>query len=356
MSSLPSAPQRPHEPEKIYRVLGFAFRSNVLYGIAVLFFALGYLGINADESRASSIYTTAKPASGAATSGVAYVTGIVDAAPIGSRFVKPGPYLKIEQTSEVYAWHEDPGRRGQSMYDLEWQAAPRDPKTFFYVEEKKKPLYKNALELASVVAKPARVVPAGGKPYAVDLDEIELPLDVVPVAPARDVVVTNGYDVVASGEDGSLALYQTEACRSQPQGGCQRVVLRVLPKPTGPMTFIGKAEGDRITKFEGSLKAGVGDFQQTLAEYKFAKTVSGMGIAIERFVIFLGVCLALGLLADPLRKTLRLGNASPVVIALGGAVVLGSAAFLLRQNALLVFVVALVPVLLGCRAPRNEAR
>lgn len=339
---------KPSEPE--YRVLGFVLTRTVLWGLFVLLVSLAYFAANAEDSRANSVYLQAKPASALKGAGLGYVTGTLEAPEIGSRFVKPGAYLRIDQASEVYAWVLAANPKGSPIVRLDWSASPQDPKTF-PVDDRSKPLFPNKLTLANVLPTPASVRAADGKSYAVDLGAIELPTSMEAVAPPREALLTAGYDVVDTPPDGSVTLYTSAACKTEPTGGCQRVVLRVVPRPSGTMTFIGQVDGARIDKFEGALKAGTGDFAQTLAAYKFARSATGLFLWLQRSLCFVGLGVAVFFLADPLRRVLRLpATTRPIEIAVAGAVVFGVAAFFLRGGALFELLVVVGIVLAGCRA------
>jgi hypothetical protein len=334
---------------------GFTLGQYGGWGLLVLFFALGYMAINGEEGKSASVYKRARPVAKYDAGHPVYVTGVVVSEDLGGPQLKPGKYLTVRQTSEVFAWTENVAPKNQNLvYHPSWTDAPKAPSTFKEAAHRGERLYPKAQDLKTLVPKDARVA-QDGKEYKLDMADVELPTDMPFVPPKADQLIVGPYKFTDTEGTETLILYENEACKSAPTLGCQRVRLSVIPKPEGNMTFIGKLDGDRITKFDGTLKGSHGDLQELMAAYSFSDGAGRFMLAIQRLLCFLGIWAGLGMTQRPLRRLLsfapKLATASTFLVSGIVATALGSITYLLHTAGLLVAFAAVVALLVASREP-----
>lgn len=223
-------------------------------------------------TQASDAFKKAKPISQREEGKPIYVTGTLDADPIGSKFVKEGKYISISESSEVYAWDEEERTEGSGSNKkkvkecrLEWTSSPRAPSSFTLPGCKNKIHHKRTVENETIPAKNGRIK-TDQATYTVNLAEVSFASSVSSKFPSADSIIPNGFEI------GSSYLYSQKSCESSPVEGCERVSISVTPIPEGSMTFLGDVNGNQIVKFvydgEAFLNAGMGTYEQTMANIK----------------------------------------------------------------------------------------
>jgi hypothetical protein len=330
---------------------GFTLDASTPWGLLLLFFAIGYMGATGADARGGSAYQNARPVSRRESGKLVYVTGNLSAPDLGTEWVKPGKYLRIVQEGQVYAWDDAPGMKGRINTRLMWTAAPRavatlsDPggKTFFH----------NTVEAPSVVAD-ARLVQDGTE-YRVDPGEVEFPIDMSLIPPTRAALAKPGWETTEMQGTEKLVVYKTPACQTSPVGGCERVLLSVLPRPEGAMTFIGDVNDGRIVKLGETLKGAPGDFEATLSAFSIGAAMGSIGTAFLCFGCFLGIWLSLAMVERPLRRLVQgiafFRDANPTKMSLVLAGALWLPAYLLRSYAAVLAVPLVLVLLVACRKP-----
>ncbi len=251
--------------------IGDSFKG-ILIGI-VLFPASIYALFKVETcTQASDAFKKAKPISQREEGKPIYVTGNLDADPIGSRFVKEGKYISISESSEVYAWDEEERTEGSGNNKkkikeckLEWTNSPVSPSSFTLPDCKTKIHHKRTVESQTIPAKNGRLK-TDQTTYTVNLGEVNFTSSVSSKFPESEQIILNGFTL------GSNYLYSNKNCEATPVEGCERVRLSVTPVPDAPMTFLGDINGTQIIKYvydgDAFLNAGVGTYEQTMANIK----------------------------------------------------------------------------------------
>jgi hypothetical protein len=334
---------------------GFAFEPYAGWALVVVFFATGYLGVIGDEVASNAVYERARPVAKRDPKQPVYVTGKLLSRDLESPVVKPGQYLEIVQSSEVFTWVQHPNpNTGAVVVGLDWTGSPADPRSFDDPTERSHPWFQKELELGPVFPDDARIS-QGGKEYAVQVAELELPLDMKVVPPPMESLAASAYRFRGPAGEEALALYRSEPCSKAPEPGCLRVVVGVLPKPAGDMTIIGGLDGERLVKFEGTLKGSHGDLAETMRAYSFAAHAGSFFLKVQRS--FCAMCLwgALAVLQRPLRRLLRfsapLADARTLLLSGGVAAVVAVTTYLLHSLGLALALALTLALLLASRAP-----
>lgn len=244
----------------------------ILFGI-VLFPASIYVLFKVETcTQASDAFKNAKPISQREEGKPIYVTGKLDADPIGSRFVKEGKYISISHSSEVYAWDEEERTEGTGNdkkkvkeCKLEWTISPKSPSSFTLPGCKSKTHHKRTVESETIPAKNGRIK-TDQSTYTVNLGEVSFASSVFSKFPTAEAIIPNGFVI------GSNYLYSKANCEFSPIEGCERVSISVTPIPEGLMTFLGDINGNQIVKYtydgDTFLNAGIGTYEQTMANIK----------------------------------------------------------------------------------------
>jgi hypothetical protein len=191
----------------------------------------------------------------------------------------------------------------------------------------------------------------------IDLSQVTWPSSDHPVAPKPSDLLRS--DVVTATE-GDLLLYASAACNTdQPAAGCERTRLSVLPPLEGEVTLIGKLDGDRLTKFEDTLKGAAGNQEALLEAFSVETGLDGFRLWLVRSACFAALGFALTLLVVPARRLLRglpqLAQAKTATLVATVTLVLGVAAVLLRTFALLLGTAVVIALFVTSRAKAPEA-
>jgi hypothetical protein len=330
-----------------------------LWGLLILFFGVGYAGLAGEASRTSTLYQKAKPLSANDASVPVLVTGPIEAEELSSKAVKPGRYIAIHQAAEVLAWDESSiTSKNSTQYTctLTWTSNPRPPSSFQAEDCRSKPAFKKPPELEDQWPKKA-VIRSGDRAIEVDLAEVEWKIDPVPPTPAQLVLGTNA---ITDTWEENLFVYTSAKCKAEePEAGCERVRTSVRPMPDGDVTIIGKLEGDRLTKFETTLKGAAGDRAALMDAFSVDAAFEGFGIWLQRAASFVGIWVGLAFIHRPVRYLLRgirwcrETTTQRLIFAVGTA--LGGVAVLTRSFALLLAFAAVAAIYFGSRAEAQVA-
>lgn len=288
-------------------------------------------------TQASDAFKKARPVSQMVEGQPVYITGKVSASPIGGMFVKPGNYIRISHSSQVYAWDEEVREEGSGSNKkkireckLEWTSNPKRPSSFQLPACKNKPYYDNKVESKVYNANGGKLASVEGKTYNIDIDSTDFTSDVKSREPEESELILNG--LTKSGN----YLYSNSKCINAEIEGCERVTVSVTPIPTENMTFIGKLTGDTLGKFtykgEQFMNASIGDFQETLSDIK---SDDSSKLWIGRIVCFVLMWASFALMAGPITALL---DFIPFVGELGSGVIrfaMGIVAFLITTLTIL---------------------
>jgi hypothetical protein len=286
--------------------IGDSFKG-ILFGMIA--FPLSFYLIFKVETctQSSEAFTKAVPVSEMQEGKPTYVTGKVSSQDLSGQFVKPGKYIRISQSSEIYAWDEETETKGSGSNKttekkcvLKWVSSSDNPNTFTLPGCKTKQFYQNLIPNKTYNADGGNLKSTLGKDFKIDLDSTSYVSNV----PSRDA---DDSEVSLNGLfKGNGYIYTKQTCVSSPeQEGCERIKLTVTPVPNENMTFFGKVTGDSIGAYtyenETFLTAGVGDKEQVFATMK---SDDAMMIKVGRIACFLLMWAALAAMIGPVTTLL----------------------------------------------------
>lgn len=303
-----------HSDDEQINWFGFSFTKYNLYGLGILFFAIGYFGISESERKLENIYALARPVSERIEGKPVYATGEIKSEEIGSEFIKPGKYFKILQSSEVYAWYEHETSKGNRSVNLGWVESPEDPKNFRFHSDDAKPFYGKKINLKPIYNETVTLV-NGIESYKIDVDKVDFlfGLNKDPEAPGKENLIPGKYPFIGKSTlttNRNLTLYENSECESEPKANCQRVVLSVLPSVDGEHTVIGDVKEGKIVPFNDEIRIGKGDLATTLDKYSFHTGLSNFWSYIRQGFLFLGIWFGLYIARHQFLKFIRIKNLS----------------------------------------------
>lgn len=303
----------------------------------VLFPASIYLLFQVETcTQAGDAFKNAKPVTQMEEGKPVYITGKLTADPVGSLFVRTGNYISISESSEVYAWDETERTEGEGSNKkkvreckLKWTSSPDNPSTFQLPACKAKPYYQRSIKDDNQIATGGKLS-SEGKTYNVSLSDTNFTSSVASKKVSESELNSNSY--TSSGN----YLYNDPRCASNEIEGCERITVNVTPIPSSDMTFLGKLNGDTLSKFtykdEAFMSASVGDYAQTMAAIKSDDSTKKW---IGRFVGFVLMWASFSLLVGPITMLL---DFIPFVGTMGSSVirfVLGIVAFVITAITIL---------------------
>jgi hypothetical protein len=335
---------------------GFVLGQYGIWGLFVLFAAMTFLSINGHKMKATRTNEVVRTVADNDPRHPVHVAGDILSKDIGAPHLKPGQFLMVKQVSEVYAIREYSIFKSKKMrYEPGWTETPEDPATFQDPARRGDRRYQKAETSTTQTPADARIV-QDGKEYKLDMADVELPMDMAPKAPLLEEMVSE-HKTWEHHDNGDVTatVYAQRDCITAPTLGCQRVKLSVVRKPTGVMTCAGKLEGDRITKFDGSLKCHLGDMSSVQGEYAFGGSYSRFFLTIQRTLCMLGVWLGLFMTVRPLRRLLRFAPALAKwgAFKLSGVVAtaVGITTYVLHIGGIAFAIVTVVALLVASREP-----
>lgn len=231
-----------------------------------------------------------------------YATGKIQAQPLGDPgYIKPGPYLSLSRTAEVYAWKETKETKTEkqgtkevkkTIYDCElaWTSNPSSA----YGEKgcSGKPRYSVRGSSQSYSARVS--IAADGQTYAAqgadDYGFASISL--------TDADLAQGGLTLDSND-----LYFDASCAGSPSAGCQRLSYSGKKyDPESEHTVVGSEQGGRFGEFKDFLVLGVGNYKQTMEAVSSSDT-------IMTWVLFAASVICLGggmsLLVGPLLQLIE---------------------------------------------------
>lgn len=281
--------------DEIYRWLGFRFSSLSLFGIGVLFFAIGYFAIQENEKKNDSIYEKALPVSEANENLPVYITGNLHVSEVGSEFIKQGKYFQIVQISEVFTWMESTSTKGNKNVHLGWTANPEDPKRFTNETNDKKIFYTKKKDLKTIT-NDSVFIESNGKTYRLDIGNVDFGFGIGldESTPAKEDLILGDFTHIgksAYSDNRDLALYENPECESNPKPNCQRVILSILKGFESEVTVVGKISGETVVPFVDKIKLAKGDFNSLKEAYSIHKGISNFLSNFSQLFLFLGIWL-----------------------------------------------------------------
>ncbi|MCB1167610.1 MAG: hypothetical protein KDK33_15740 [Leptospiraceae bacterium] len=238
-----------------------------------------------------------------------YVTGKIQAPLLGEPgVVKPGHYLSLSKSREMYGYHDversrKVGDKTEKYYECEvdWLSESQIDKTGKKCakEGKTNPAFAIPDFSDSVQAK----INAGGQSYSYDTGsrtdasmidvEKQTTFHGMPSANVGESEMIGGYPL----KDGKF--YENDGCASSAAIGCERFSYSGTGyDPAGDYTLIGSPDGNTFKAFDGKfLKIGPGTYEDVMKLLEESDTMWTWGFFILS-VIFLGG--GLSLLVGPL--------------------------------------------------------
>lgn len=285
--------QGEHSDDEQFHFFGFKFTKYNLYGLGILFFAIGYLGISETEKKQENIYSQPVPVSERQQGKPVYATGILKSEEVGSEFIKPGKYFKILQSSEVYAWYEQENFKGNRAVALGWVELPLDPKTFTVYSKDTKPFYQKKINIKSV-SNQSVILVNESESYKIDVDKVDFVfgLGMEPDAPAKENLILNDYTHIGKSTlttNRNLTLYENSECESDTKPNCQRIVISVLPSVEGEHTILGDFQDGKFVPFKDEIRIGKGNLAATLEAYSIYTGIRNFWTYMGQIFLFLGI-------------------------------------------------------------------
>ncbi|MCR9141991.1 MAG: TMEM43 family protein [bacterium] len=230
----------------------------VLIGLLLIPASFGVLAISSCRERASEALQDAVPVEQAVAGKASYATGKIQANPIGDApYVRPGPYLTLNRSVQIYAWKQTSEKDGEkTIYNCttEWTA---NPSKNIGSEKGCRGKYNPGKRTRETNSRAAIRLNAGGKSFSVDSKADFYGM------PSADITVTGltqagGY------------YYLTSACANSATVGCERISYSGTGyDPQAEYTVIGTAQGARFQPYTSKndnkyLALGAGGFAKTL--------------------------------------------------------------------------------------------
>lgn len=278
----------------------------VLGGLALIPLSFGVVYYASQRAQASEelagAYPVAQKVKAIKEKKAVYATGKIKAVPLGDPgYIKPGPYLSLSRSAEVYAWKETKTEKTEkkgtkqvktTTYDCElgWTS---DPSGDFGTKGcKGKARYsvrgtpKKYNAQISITQKGKNYTTKGAKTYGFDSISLsDSDLD-------NRTMTLNGND-----------LYYNSSCSGSPAQGCQRLSYSGTKyDPASDHTVVGKDVGGRFVKHKDFLILGVGDYAQTMGDVASSDTM-WTWVLFGLSVLFLGG--GLSLLVGPLLQLIE---------------------------------------------------
>lgn len=242
----------------------------MLLGLGLIPAAFVVVAIASQRPQASEKLAGALPIEQKATAQqedkAVFVTGKIKAAPLGDApFVKPGPYLNLGRSPQVYAWKETSrteetgtgeNKKKKVIYECElgWTSDPSGD----YGNNggcSGKPRF--SLRNTGRTQKAAASVVADGKTFAIGEGVERF---------GFDGLTLQDSDIAQAG----LTLQQNKlyfdvGCAGSPNPNCQRLRFSgTTYDPEGEHTVVGMEQGGQFAPFKNFMIMGVGDYDTTM--------------------------------------------------------------------------------------------
>ncbi|HTY07800.1 MAG TPA: TMEM43 family protein [Candidatus Edwardsbacteria bacterium] len=204
------------------------------------------------------------------------------------KFLKPGAYVALERTAEMFAWVEEKETKekqntgGSSTketvyrYEKKWTSAPQDSKDFKHADGHFNPAMPFGSESFTV---PSATVGA----YAVDPGTMDLPAYQPLALDAAKINIKEGYQLA------DKYLFIGHGQPGDPQVGDIRVSFAAVPSGVR-VTAFGKAEGNNLAPYlhQGKsrlYRAIAGTRDEAIALMKYEHKVTGWVLRLVGFLM-----------------------------------------------------------------------
>ncbi len=281
----------------------------MIIGLFLLPGAFVVVYVASKREQASEVMKDAVPAAQAAQAGkkAVYATGTLDSDMIGDpQFVKPGRYLSLRRTAEMYAWEQKKETKKEKdgnttketdVYDCKmvWTSSPdANVGSKKGCEGKSNP----SPSYASASFAPSRVtITASGATYTMNVGAID--------AVGLPSVKISKSDLTTDLSESGSYFYPQASCSSSAKVGCERISFSGTRYDEGKTyTAVGRLEGTQFEEYStGSsglmaghwLKLGPGSFKDTMGAVSSADSKWTLGWYIASVVCFwLGLVLLTG--------------------------------------------------------------
>ncbi|MBU42412.1 MAG: hypothetical protein CMN76_04275 [Spirochaetaceae bacterium] len=285
----------------------------VLIGLVMIpaSFVVVYLASQREQASEELVgaYTVEQAAKAQQEDKAVYITGKIKAPLLGEPgVIKPGPYLSLSKSRQMYGYHDVEKTRGsgenkETYYECEvdWLSEGDVSKTGKKCAKEGKtnpafaiPEYSGSVKASIESGGTTYNYDTGSKTEASIIDiEKQKTFHGMPSANITEAEMLGAYPM----KDGKF--YENDGCASSPAIGCERFSYSgTAYDPAGDYTIIGTVEGNTVKAFRGMfLKIGPGSYDDVMALLESADT-TGTWIYFGLAVIFLGG--GLSLLVGPL--------------------------------------------------------
>ncbi len=247
----------------------------VFIGLMLIPVSFAVLGYSSCRERASEALQDAVPVEQSVAGKASYATGKIQANPIGDApYVKPGPYLTLNRSVQIYAWEQTSEKDGdKTIYDCvtKWTSSPS---TNIGSKKGCRGKYNPGKRTRETSNRAAIRVNSGGKSFAVDSS-----VDFYGMPSAQ---IQNVSGLIEAGN----YFYLTNACANSATVGCERISYSGTGyDPQGEYTVIGTAGGTRFQPYVSKndnkyLALGSGGFAETLESIRTADMAWTIGLFI----------------------------------------------------------------------------
>ncbi|MBI3395329.1 MAG: hypothetical protein HY042_05805 [Spirochaetia bacterium] len=235
----------------------------MLLGIILLPAAFVVVGFDACGKKASKEFIGAVSASETAKKDAAsYATGKIQTDPLGDpEFVKPGAYLSLRRSGEIYAWEYSKRKEKRDGKDVEVESCKLDwvktPDLNVDSKPKCSGKYNRPRTIQDAEFTANIAVTSAGKVYTPSQTPNLATL------PSAKVKVTDLITPM-SGDD-NVFYPDKPGCKGSPTPGCERIKFSgTAYTPQSDYTMLGKLEGNRFVPHSGFLYLAPGDYPSAL--------------------------------------------------------------------------------------------
>ncbi|MEQ9363122.1 MAG: TMEM43 family protein [Leptospirales bacterium] len=332
----------------------------VFIGLLLIPAAFGVLAISSCRERASEALQDAVPVEQSVAGKASYATGKIQANPIGDApYVKPGPYLSLSRSVQIFAWKQTSEKDGEkTIYDCTttWTS---NPETNIGSKKGCRGKYNPGKRTRETNNRAAIRLNAGGKSFAVDsaVDFYGMPSADIASAGVSGLIEAGGY------------YYLTNACANSATVGCERISYSGTGyDPQSEYTVIGTAQTARFQPYVSKndnkyLALGAGGFGATLESIRSSDaTMTMILFAISVAMLGGGLSMIVGPLLSLIEYIPLIGGFGAglirVIFFIISAIVMAITYFFLRYwyIVLILFVILMAVIAYVAMSRRKQAQ
>lgn len=249
----------------------------VFIGLLLIPVSFSVLGYSSCRERASEALQDAVPFEQTVAGKATYATGKILANPIGDApFVKPGPYLTLSRSVQIFAWKQTSEKDGdKTIYDCttQWTSSPE---TNIGSKKGCRGKYNPGKRTRENNNRAAIRLNASAKTFSVgsEVDFYGMPSADISGNNVSGLTEADGY------------YYLTSQCANSAKVGCERISYSGTGyDPQGEYTVIGTAQTGRFQPYVSKkdnkyLALGAGGFSDTLESIRSADLTWTIGLFV----------------------------------------------------------------------------